>query len=68
MESRKLTVSQSWLAHSSNVNYLIFMLTLLEFVLCVTGTTAPAEGIFSLINMCWFKENSRLNVKVLKLY
>ena len=39
---------------------------MLEFVLCVPGTTASVERIFKLMNMYWSEEKSRLNVGTLK--
>jgi hypothetical protein len=36
---------------------------IVEFILCLPGSTAPVERIFSVMNTVWSKEKSRLSVE-----
>ena len=36
------------------------------FILCLPGSTAPVERIFSVMNSMWTKEKSRLSVETMK--
>ena len=36
------------------------------FILCLPGSTAPVERIFSVTNSMWTKEKSRLSVETMK--
>ena len=37
-----------------------------KFILCLPGSTAPVERIFSVMNSMWTKEKSRLSVETMK--
>jgi hypothetical protein len=39
---------------------------IVEFILCLPGSTAPAERIFSVMNTMWSKEKSRLSVETMR--
>ena len=39
---------------------------IIRFILCLPGSTAPAERIFSVMNSMWTKEKSRLSVETKK--
>lgn len=39
---------------------------IVEFILCLPGSTAPVERIFSLMNSMWSKEKSRLSVETMR--
>lgn len=68
--ARKLPVSQCWVAIFQQCKDLHIIVDnickMVEFVLCVPGTNAYVERIFSLMNMYWTEEKSRLNVETLK--
>ena len=68
--SRKLTVFQCWIeifqqCRESHIK-VDNVFEMLEFVLCIPGTTASVERIFSLMNMYWSEEKSCLNEETLK--
>jgi hypothetical protein len=39
---------------------------IVEFILCLPGSTAPVERIFSVMNSMWSKEKSRLSVETIR--
>ena len=39
---------------------------IVEFILCLPGSTAPVERIFSVMNSMWSKEKSRLIVETMR--
>lgn len=39
---------------------------IVEYILCLPGSTAPVERIFSIMNSMWTKEKSNLNVETMK--
>jgi hypothetical protein len=42
------------------------VINIVEFVLCLPGNIASVERIFSLMNMSWTKEKSRLSIETMK--
>lgn len=42
------------------------MATLIEYVLCLPGTTASVERLFSAMNRTWTEEKTRLKIETLK--
>lgn len=40
--------------------------TIIEYVLCLPGTTAPVERVFSSVNKSWTDDKTRLHIDTLK--
>jgi hypothetical protein len=39
---------------------------IVEFILCLPGSTVPVERIFSVMNTMWSKEKSKLSVETMR--
>lgn len=50
--------------HSNNLKHENFCI-LIEYILCLPGTNAPVERVFSLMNKLWTTEKTQLQVPVL---
>lgn len=50
---------------SNKLNHATFQI-IIEYILCLPGTNAPVERVFSLMNKLWTQEKTQLQVSVLK--
>lgn len=51
--------------HANNI-YCTSFRKIIECVLCLPGSNAPVERVFSVINKIWTSEKTQLSVEVLK--
>lgn len=63
MENRWVEIFQHF--RNNNLNHVHFRL-IIEYILCLPGTNAPVERVFSLMNKLWTAEKTQLQVSVLK--
>lgn len=42
--------------------------TIVEYIMCLPGSTAPVERIFAVVNKLWTEEKTRLHVRSLQKY
>lgn len=50
--------------HSQNIQFDV-ILKVVEFTMCLPGTSAPVERVFSIMNNMWSTEKSRLHISTL---
>ncbi|XP_051167012.1 uncharacterized protein LOC127285186 [Leptopilina boulardi] len=67
---KKIAIDQRWVEifqhfESQHVPY-VNIVKLVEYCLCLPGTNAPTERVFSGINQIWTSEKSQLSVETLK--
>ena len=70
MNKENIPVCDRWVKIFSEMNEKCLdyqdIFKIVEFVLCLPGSTAPVERIFSVMNNMWSKEKSRLSVETMK--
>lgn len=66
---KKLSIDMRWveIVKHFEKNYIPFtsIIKVVEFMMCLPGTSAPVERIFSLVNKVWTDEKTRLSFDTL---
>lgn len=65
-----VSIVNRWVEIFNHLNGLDYeykeMATIIEYILCLPGTSASVERIFSVVNKTWTSEKTRLEIETLK--
>lgn len=64
-ENRWVELFKHFHTNNLNLNHTNFCI-IIEYILCLPGTNAPVERVFSLMNKLWTSKKTQLQVAVLK--